>query len=490
MDEWSSTQNEKIAAKAEDDTEDCPMTKLADEMSIASLFLAPLTFTFKKSILIKDSEYFAACFKNENFIEGKTLIVEFDDIDPDLLGIYLHLASMHAIKKFVKFDPGLMKEPKRLKPMVDLYKIADRFMNTKMTKLVGCSILEIAMDHPIKNVTYDMTAQERSWSIKNYKDAFEALDYGDHAREYMRAKLVAAYCRWVPLGNFRDDLVVLENSPDFVRELTICFASLLTDVDTSWTSQRERVRAKYPPGNCSKSWDMDNGVLDMGDWIKWRPFPLITPKSRYHCGDKTFVFNKAILTQHSEFFATGLKDATAAECEANTITFNDIEPEHLDAYLQFVYCRSVSDRFQSKALCTALGAQIAKLGYDREYSNQNDREWWVNNVKAAFEAFDEHADSQVKLRGQVVKQFILDFPSEHLHSVVGLADLSPAFIRELWKALSAHAFDTENQLRDTKTRAQNHHQRIMTLERDIQDWRKRIGELEDQVAELEEDRDY
>ncbi|KAJ0329720.1 hypothetical protein COL922a_012723 [Colletotrichum nupharicola] len=514
MDEWSSTQNEKIAAKAEDDTEDCPMTKLADEMSIASLFLAPeqedcvtlkaggKTFTFKKSILIKDSEYFAACFKNENFIEGKTLTVEFDDIDPDLLGIYLHLASMHAIKKFVKFDPGLMKEPKRLKPMVDLYEIADRFMNTKMTKLVGCSILEIAMDHPIKNVTYDMTAQERSWSIKNYKDAFEALDYGDHAREYMRAKLVAAYCRWVPLGNFRDDLVVLENSPDFVRELKICFASLLTDVDTSWTSQRERVRAKYPPGNCSKSWDVDNGVLDMGDWIKWRPFPPITPKSRY---------------QHSEFFATGLKDATDAECEENTITFNDIEPEHLDAYLQFVYCRSVSesllkeriealgehkklvflvkvwqvsDRFQSKALCTALGAQIAKLGYDREYSNQNDREWWVNNVKAAFEAFDEHADSQVKLRGQVVKQFILDFPSEHLHSVLDLADLSPAFIRELWKALSAHAFDTENQLRDTKTRAQNHLQRIMTLERDIQDWRKRVGELEDQVAELEEDRDY
>ncbi|KAI8309250.1 hypothetical protein K4K61_001942 [Colletotrichum sp. SAR11_59] len=218
------------------------------------------------------------------------------------------------------------------------------------------------------------------------------------------------------------------------------------------------------------------------------------------CGDKTFVFNKAILTQYSEFFAAGLKDATAAECEANTITFNDIEPEHLDAYLQFVYCRSVSesllkeriealgehkklvflvkvwqisDRFQSKALCTALGAQIAKLGYDREYSNQNDREWWPGEAS-----------------GQVVKQFILDFPSEHLHSVLGLADLSPAFIRELWKALSAHAFDTENQLRDTKTRAQNHHQRIMTLERDIQDWRKRVGELEDQVAELEEDRDY
>lgn len=228
------------------------------------------------------------------------MTVEFDDIDPDLLSIYLHLAFMQAIKNSVKFDPGLMKEPKRLKPMVDLYEIADRFMNTKMTKLVGCSILEIAMDHPIKNVTYDMTALERSWSIKNYKDAFETLDYRDHAREYMRAKLVAAYCRWVPLGNFRDDLVVLENSPDFVRELTICFASLLTDVDTSWTSQRERVRAKYPPGNCPKSWDVDTGVLDMSDWIKCWPFPPITPKSRYHVSSPSDVGSTSASTHSSD----------------------------------------------------------------------------------------------------------------------------------------------------------------------------------------------
>ncbi|KAF3800961.1 hypothetical protein GCG54_00010235 [Colletotrichum gloeosporioides] len=299
-------------ANADYGTEDCQMTELAEKMSIASLFVAPeqedcvtlkaggKTFNFKKSILIKDSEYFATCFKNENFIEGKTLTVEFDDIDPDLLSIYLHLAFMQAIKDSVKFDPGLMKEPKRLKPMVDLYEIADRFMNAKMTRLVGCSILEMAKDHPIKNVAYDMTAQERSWSIKNYKEAFETLDYGDHAREYMRAKLVAAYCRWVPLGNFRDDLVMLEDSPEFVRELTICFASLLTDVDTSWTSQRERVRTTYPPGNCPKSWDVDAGVLDMGDWTKWRPFPPIKPKSRYHVSSPSDVGNTSASTHSSD----------------------------------------------------------------------------------------------------------------------------------------------------------------------------------------------
>ncbi|KAI8262400.1 hypothetical protein K4K56_005877 [Colletotrichum sp. SAR 10_98] len=214
MNEYSSNQNEKIAAKDEGDTQDCQMTKLAGKMSVASLFLAPeqedcvtlkaggKTINFKNSILIKDSEYFATCFKNKNFIEGKTLTVEFDDIDPDLLGIYLHLASMLAIKNSVKFDPGLMKEPKRLKPMVDLYEIADRFMNPRMTSLVGFSILELAKDHPINTSPRNMTDQERSWAMRNYKEAFEAIDYGEYARDYLREKLVAAYCHWSAFPKF------------------------------------------------------------------------------------------------------------------------------------------------------------------------------------------------------------------------------------------------------------------------------------------------
>ncbi|KAJ3954202.1 hypothetical protein N0V92_009315 [Colletotrichum tropicale] len=287
MDESGSNQNEEIAAKDEGDTQDCQMAKLAEQMNIASLFLAPeqkdcvtlkaggKTFIFKKSILIKDSDYFAACFKNENFVEGKTLTVEFDDIDPDLLGIYLHLASMQAIKDFVKFDPGLMKEPKRLKPMVDLYEIADRFMNLKMTGLVGCSILEMANDHPINKFPRNMTDQEQSWAMKNYKEAFEVLNYEDHARKYMREKLVAAYCRWVPLGNFRHDLIALEDAPEFVRELTICFASLLTDHESGWPS--DKFRTTYPSAIWPNALEVGNGVLVTGGWTQWTPFPPIEP---------------------------------------------------------------------------------------------------------------------------------------------------------------------------------------------------------------------
>ncbi|KAH0431647.1 hypothetical protein CcaCcLH18_06951 [Colletotrichum camelliae] len=271
----------ELAAEIEYDSEDCQMTKLAEKMSAASLFLTPeqqdcvtlkaggKSFTFKKSILVKDSEYFATCFKNENFIEGKTLTVEFDDIDPDLLGVYLHLASMQAIKNSVKFDPGWMKEPKRLKPMVDLYEIADRFINPKMTGLVGCAILEMAKDHPINKFPHNMTDQERSWAMKNYKEAFEAINYGDHAREYVREKLVAAYGRWVPLGNFKHDLVALEDAPEFVRALTIYFASLLADDISVWDSPS----MKLPPWNWPTVWDVTAGVLNTGDWTQWRPFP-------------------------------------------------------------------------------------------------------------------------------------------------------------------------------------------------------------------------
>ncbi|KAK2779743.1 hypothetical protein CKAH01_03091 [Colletotrichum kahawae] len=314
MDESSSTQNEEIVAKAEGDTQDCQLTKLAEKMNIASLFLAPekedyvtlkaggKTFAFKKSILIKDSKYFATCFKNENFIEGKTLTVEFDDIDPDLLGIYLHLASMQAIKDSVKFDPGLMKEPKRLKPMVYLYEIADRFMNAKMTGLVGCSILEMALDHPINKSPLIMTDEERSWAMKNYKEAFEAINSGGHAREFMREKLVAAYCHWVLLGNFRYDLVALEDAPEFVRELTISFASLLADQNSEWATSRERLRGGWSPWSWPNAWNVNTVVLDTGNWTHWRPFPPseATSSSPHGWGSTSAVRNNSASPQSSD----------------------------------------------------------------------------------------------------------------------------------------------------------------------------------------------
>ncbi|KAF4822690.1 hypothetical protein CGCSCA5_v002501 [Colletotrichum siamense] len=276
------------ASKVGDGTEDCQMTKLANKMSAASLFLTPeehdsvnlkaggKSFTFKKSILTHHSEYFATCFKNKNFVEGQTLTVEFDDVDPNLLGIYLHLAYIQAATNIVEFDPGMMDEPKRLKPMIELFDLADRFMNMKMTALLGPAITYIAMHHPVINGDGKMTPAMKAWSINNYKEAFEALDKGSQAHDYMRASIVASYCYCVPLNNFSDDVRHLNDNPEFVSKIMVRLAEFYEKSKhrrNSWGHSFSLVE-KEPPSDwytVGEFGDWADVKLSEGTWRYWMP---------------------------------------------------------------------------------------------------------------------------------------------------------------------------------------------------------------------------
>ncbi|KAI8231092.1 hypothetical protein K4K57_006346 [Colletotrichum sp. SAR 10_99] len=280
------------ASRVGDGTEDCQMTKLANKMSAASLFLMPeehdsvtlkaggKSFTFKKSILTHHSEYFATCFRNKNFVESQTLTVEFDDVDPNLLGIYLHLAYIQAATNIVEFDPGMMEEPKRLKPMIELFDLADRFMNTKMTALLGPAITYIAMHHPVRNSDGKMTPAMKAWSINNYKEAFEALDKGSQAHDYMRASIVTSYCYCVPLNNFNDDLHHLNDNPEFVNKITVRLAEFYEKSKnrsrTAWGNSFTLVEAEFPShwNTVGEAGDWADAKLSEGIWQDWMPLKV------------------------------------------------------------------------------------------------------------------------------------------------------------------------------------------------------------------------
>ncbi|KAI8158485.1 hypothetical protein K4K49_002657 [Colletotrichum sp. SAR 10_70] len=282
----------ELAAEIEHGTEDCQMTKLTKTMEAASLFLTPeqqdcvtlkaggKSFTFKKDILTHHSEYFATCFKNKNFVESQTLTVEFDDVDPNLLGIYLHFAYIQAATNIVKFDPGMMDEPKRLKPMIRLFDLADRFMNVKMTALLGPAITSIAMDHPITNSDGKMTPEMRAWSINNYKEAFEALDKGNQAHDYMRESIVASYCHCIPLNYFGDDLHYLTDNPEFVKKIMVRLAEFYEKSKhrprCAWGDSSRSVEMELP-----SHWNTAAGYggwnetrLSGGNWQHWMPLEV------------------------------------------------------------------------------------------------------------------------------------------------------------------------------------------------------------------------
>ncbi|KAJ3954203.1 hypothetical protein N0V92_009316 [Colletotrichum tropicale] len=208
------------------------------------------------------------------------------------------------------------------------------------------------------------------------------------------------------------------------------------------------------------------------------------------CGGKSFLFNKAILTQHSEYFAACLNNTTFIESQTSTITFDDIEPEHLDVYLHFLYCMSVdkdllqasikavskrkalaflvktwqiSDRFLSRSLCSELERRILKLGPDQkpnmDCKTEERRVWWLNNLKGAFEAWDNNVANQVDIRDRMVLRFVEEFPLKHFRSTLTLIGPNSEFMCELLKAMCSRATNLE----------------------------ERVAELENEIEEMEDD---
>ncbi|KAK6213709.1 hypothetical protein QIS74_09711 [Colletotrichum tabaci] len=108
-----------------------------------------VSFSFRKSILVKDSEYFRTCLENTAFTEAHTSTIAFDDVDPELLGIYLHTVYLRAAGKQIDIKSivfrGNVTAPQRgLAAMVRLYQMADRFLNHSLLLELSVGIIDFA----------------------------------------------------------------------------------------------------------------------------------------------------------------------------------------------------------------------------------------------------------------------------------------------------------------------------------------------------------
>ncbi|KAJ5011005.1 hypothetical protein K4K57_006347 [Colletotrichum sp. SAR 10_99] len=234
--------------------------------------------------------------------------------------------------------------------------------------------------------------------------------------------------------------------------------------------------------------DQSHEGIDLG-WAFLKP--NFRTSVTIQCGDKAFIFNKAILTQHSEYFDACLKVNAFVEGRTSTITFDDIEPEHMGSYLHLVYCMSadkhlvryhvsslenrkntaflvqmwqIADRFISSYLCTRIADEILQAGRE-PFSfipiddTDEKRAALIKNIKGAFEAWNQHVPSQLDLRDRMLTNFAKDFPMEHLPSAIDHVEPNSTFMRELCKAMTRRAIDLQ----------------------------ARVSELETKVAELEND---
>ncbi|KAF9871410.1 hypothetical protein CkaCkLH20_11057 [Colletotrichum karsti] len=218
-----------------------------EKVSAAWLFLAPepsdlvtlncggKTFRFNKAMLTKNSEYFRACLTNASFTEGQTSTIDFDDdIDPEHLGIYLHL----VYSKATGFEVHLaslqnLSEPRDLRALVKVYQLADRFLNEDLRLDMANLILNTADKLAHKDAGgLLMTEEKRIWWLKNFKNGFEALDKHNPDQIRLRCDLAAAFARGFPSEHLRPIVYLIEDNQEFLRELFLAMAervSLLQD---------------------------------------------------------------------------------------------------------------------------------------------------------------------------------------------------------------------------------------------------------------------
>ncbi|KXH56589.1 hypothetical protein CSAL01_03423 [Colletotrichum salicis] len=138
-------------------------------------------FAFSKSKLIKDSDYFRACLNNSTFVEGRTSIIEFDDIESERLEAYLRIVDMTAtgesidIKEFLASSNGCNEAADDIIPVINVYQLSDRFLNEPMHIALSQCILEYLQKGAVTKED-KLSPESMIWLFNTYKNAYNTLD--------------------------------------------------------------------------------------------------------------------------------------------------------------------------------------------------------------------------------------------------------------------------------------------------------------------------
>ncbi|GKT40373.1 uncharacterized protein ColSpa_00554 [Colletotrichum spaethianum] len=202
------------------------------------------SFSFRKSILVKDSDYFTVCLANTAFIEASTSTIEFEDIEPELLGFYLHMVYSKATGRQIDAMSVLFRGDNfiairgGLATMVKLYQMADRFSNKPLLADLGSTIMHFAehgtcptQSPPVEpsqlspgqshtNTEHTNNPETLAgiiWWSKTYKEAYVALNKNKSDQNDMRTRLVEMFCRKVPPEKAIAISSLLSEDQDFIE---------------------------------------------------------------------------------------------------------------------------------------------------------------------------------------------------------------------------------------------------------------------------------
>ncbi|GJC83113.1 hypothetical protein ColLi_05951 [Colletotrichum liriopes] len=237
---------------------------LPNPEELVTLKCGEKSFSFRKSILIKDSEYFTTCLANTAFVEARTLTIEFQDIEPELLGFYLHMVYSKATGKEIDATSVLFGSDTvtslrgGLATMVKLYQMADRFLNKPLLADLESAIIHFA-EHgscpvqafPVRpeklspdqsHMNNPTMLAELVWWTKTYRDAYAALERNKTDQDGMRTRLVDIFCRKVPAEVVVAITPIISESRDFIQAVLSYVAHKNYDFKTKVKTLEQEVK--------------------------------------------------------------------------------------------------------------------------------------------------------------------------------------------------------------------------------------------------------
>ncbi|KAF4344121.1 hypothetical protein FBEOM_1910 [Fusarium beomiforme] len=201
------------------------------------------TFQVAKHVLTKNSDYFEGCL-NGRFAEAKKGAVEFDDIEPRYLALYIGLAyshssiAPHSLPRFAQ-NPEATPIVTPMRDYVEVYKLCDRFISPTMGEFIArCIDVAIGNGH---RALYRTEADQGTQKLfmRDFADGYEALNMQDSNLVEMGDRMIAYFCEGVSYKAWVETMEDLHDRPKFLNHVSRSFATKLQELQSGRKLKRK-----------------------------------------------------------------------------------------------------------------------------------------------------------------------------------------------------------------------------------------------------------
>ncbi|WQF84641.1 Putative BTB/POZ domain-containing protein [Colletotrichum destructivum] len=208
--------------------EPCGCLEILAPQRIITLRTSGQEYLVHENILTRSSHYFRKCLLNRSqFVEARTGIIAFDDVDPVSLRHYINFAYHQSFFS----GPGIPKSHRQpggcVANLARVYRLCDRFLDAALQRDVGNTLVFVLDYRTPSPPPPGQKAPDLGMWIADYAEGYEMLDSGDSGQQLLRERLLGSFCKHFPLSQFREHSEAVAHHHQFSFELSRRFADML-----------------------------------------------------------------------------------------------------------------------------------------------------------------------------------------------------------------------------------------------------------------------